>query len=81
MCWSRVSPPKFNKFTPLKNAGTGRRSGFLLGAGNFSGTFAVKLRGGFMVKLYFGVNLLLSSVDPCVAIYLRVKIDGTAVKK
>ena len=45
---------------------------FLLGAGNFSGAFAVKLRGGFMVKLLW-CELLLSSVDPCVAIYMILK--------
>ena len=31
---------------PLKNDGKGRRSGFLLGFGTFSGAFAVRLREG-----------------------------------
>ena len=34
----KVTPPKFNSENkPLKNGGKGIRSGFLLGAGNFSG--------------------------------------------
>ena len=42
-----VPPPKFNsEFSPESHDGTGRRSGFLLGFGNFSGALAVKLREG-----------------------------------
>ena len=41
------TPPKFNnEFSPESHDGTGRRSGFLLGFGNFSGALAVKLREG-----------------------------------
>ena len=43
---TRALPPlKFNIFAPEK-AGKGRRSGFLLGFGEFSGAVPVKFRGG-----------------------------------
>ena len=60
-CWlshpfeKKNTPPKFHK-SPLKNAGTGRRSGFLLGETvTFSGVNfeTVKLRGGIEKKRLF----------------------------
>ena len=41
--------PKFNsEFTPESHGGKGRRMPFLLGFGNFSGAFVVKLREDLM---------------------------------
>ena len=48
-----MHPRSLTASLPLKNGGKGRRSGFLLGFGNFSGAFAVKLREGIdVVKIF-----------------------------
>ena len=46
-----LHPRSLTASLPLKNGGKGRRSGFLLGFGDFSGAFAVKHREGTSTKV------------------------------
>ena len=50
-----LHPTKFNSKTPLKNGGNGRRSGFLLGFGNFSGAiYGCFQKYGYPQTILFG---------------------------
>ena len=56
-----LHPRSLTASLPLKNGGKGRRSGFLLVFGNFSGAFAVKHREGTSTKVAaFEIDLFAS---------------------